>query len=117
MVAEIVDDHELRTGRRQEGIFFAAVSFAGKATSGLGGLIAGIGLDLIDWPRGADIRTAADVPPETLTNLGLLFGPGVAVFGFTAVWLYTRYRLNREKHAEILSQLRVRRAEREETST
>ncbi len=117
MVADIVDDHELKTGRRQEGIFFAAVSFAGKATSGLGGLIAGIGLDLIDWPRGADIRTAADVPPETLTNLGLLFGPGVAVFGFTAVWLYTRYRLNREKHAEILRQLRVRRAETEETRT
>ncbi len=117
MVADIVDDHELKTGRRQEGIFFAAVSFAGKATSGLGGLIAGIGLDLIDWPRGADIRTAADVPPETLTNLGLLFGPGVAVFGFTAVWLYTRYGMNREKHAEILRQLRVRRAETEETST
>ena len=117
MVADIVDDHELKTGRRQEGIFFAAVSFAGKATSGLGGLIAGIGLDLIKWPRDAEIRTAADVPPETLTNLGLLFGPGVAVFGFTAVWLYTRYRLNREKHAEILRQLRVRRAEMEETST
>ena len=115
MVADIVDDHELKTGRRQEGIFFASVSFAGKATSGFGGLIAGIGLDLINWPTGAEIRTAADVAPETLTNLGLLFGPGVAVFGFTAVWLYTRYQLNREQHAEILRQLRVRRAELETT--
>lgn len=111
MVADIVDDHELKTGRRQEGIFFAAVSFAGKATSGLGGLIAGFGLDLINWPRGAEIRTAADVAPETLVDLGLLFGPGVAIFGFTAVWLYTRYRLNRQQHAEILGQLRARRAE------
>ena len=66
-------------------------------------------------PSGAEIRTAADVAPETLTNLGLLFGPGVAVFGFTAVWLYTRYQLNREQHAEILRQLRVRRAELEAT--
>ena len=115
MVADIVDDHELKTGRRQEEIYFASVSFAGKATSGFGGLIAGIGLDLINWPSGPEIRTAADVAPETLTNLGLLFGPGVAVFGFTAVWLYTRYQLNREQHAEILRQLRVRRAELEAT--
>ncbi|MCZ6619573.1 MAG: MFS transporter [Gammaproteobacteria bacterium] len=112
MVADIVDEHELKTGRRQEGIFFAAVSFAAKATAGFGGLIAGFGLEFINWPTGDAIRTAADVPPETLVNLGLLYGPAVALFGFTAVWLYTRYGLNREKHAAILILLKVRRAER-----
>ena len=59
MVAAIVDEQELKTGRRQEGVFFAAVSFAGKATSGLGGLVAGIGLDLINWPRAEAMRAAA----------------------------------------------------------
>lgn len=112
MVADIVDEHELKTGRRQEGIFFAAVSFAAKATAGFGGLVAGFGLELINWPTGPEVRTALDVPPETLINLGLLYGPGVAIFGFTAVWLYTRYGLNREKHAAILSALKVKRAER-----
>lgn len=109
MVADIVDEQELQTGLRQEGIFFAAVSFAGKATSGFGGLVAGIGLDLIQWPQGAAIRTAADVDPEVITRLGLLFGPGVAVFGFAAVWLYTLYRLDRATHAGILTELRARR--------
>lgn len=48
MVADIADGHELATGKRQEGIFFSAVSFANKTTTGLGSLIGGVGLDLID---------------------------------------------------------------------
>ena len=109
MVADILDEQELKTGRRQEGIFFAAMSFAGKATSGLGGLVAGVSLDLIDWPQGEAIRTAADVDPEIIVRLGLLFGPGVAVFGFAAVWMFTFYRLDRDAHAAILVELKTRR--------
>ena len=109
MVADIVDEQELKTGRRQEGVFFAALSFAGKATSGLGGLIAGLGLDAINWPQGEGIRTAAEVDPEIIVRLGLLFGPGVALFGCAAVWLYALYRLDRGTHAQILHELRARR--------
>ena len=43
MIADILDEQELKTGRRQEGMFFSALSFSAKATSGLGGLIAGVG--------------------------------------------------------------------------
>ncbi|MDE0692187.1 MAG: MFS transporter [Gammaproteobacteria bacterium] len=110
MVADIVDEHEYETGHRQEGIFFAASSFSAKATSGIGNVIAGVALDIISWPRGAHIRTAADVPPETLVNLGLVYGPIVAAFGFVSVWCYTHYRLSRERHAEILDVLAERRA-------
>ena len=85
------------------------MSFAGKATSGLGGLVAGVGLDLIDWPAGNTVASAADIPTETLFNLGLLFGPGVALFGIASVWLSSRYRLSRAAHADILAQLERRR--------
>ncbi len=110
MVADIIDEHEYETGKRQEGIFFAASSFSAKATSGIGNVIAGVTLDLISWPRGAHIRTAADVPPETLVNLGMAYGPIVAAFGFVSIWCYTHYRLTRERHAEILEELARRRA-------
>ena len=109
MVADIIDEHEYTTGKRQEGIFFAASSFSAKATTGIGNVIAGVALDLISWPRGAHIRTAADVPPETLVNLGLVYGPVVAAFGFVSIWCYTHYRLTRERHAEILEELGRRR--------
>ena len=110
MVADIIDEHEYETGKRQEGIFFAASSFSAKATSGIGNVIAGFALDIISWPRGAHIKTAADVPPETLVNLGLVYGPIVAAFGFVSIWCYTHYRLTREQHAEILEELGRRRA-------
>ena len=52
MLADIVEESELKTGRREEGLFFAARTFAAKATSGIGTLMAGVALDLIQFPRG-----------------------------------------------------------------
>lgn len=109
MVADIVDEHELATGRRQEGIFFASVSFSGKFTSGIGNVVGGIALDLISWPRGPEIQTAADVPPDTLMWLGLLYGPIVAGFAVVAVWCYSKHQLDRHRHAEIVEELERRR--------
>jgi Na+/melibiose symporter-like transporter len=109
MVADIVDENELKTGKRQEGIFFGAVSFSSKATSGLGNIVAGVGLDLIAWPRGVDIQTAADVPAQTIVNLGILYGPVVAGFAVVSVWCYTHHKLDREAHAEIVVALDARR--------
>jgi GPH family glycoside/pentoside/hexuronide:cation symporter len=113
MVADIADQHELKTGKRQEGIFFGAVSFSSKATSGLGNIVAGIGLDAIAWPRGVAIQTAADVPAETVVSLGVLYGPVVAGFAVVSVWCYTHHKLDRHDHAKIVEQLEVRRATRD----
>ena len=109
MMADVADEHELQSEARQEGIFFGAIAFSSKATAGFGNFIGGIGLDIISWPRGTDIQTAADVPAETLFNLGLLYGPIVAGFSVIALWCYARYDLTKERHAEILEQLNVRR--------
>jgi Na+/melibiose symporter-like transporter len=111
MMADVVDEHELESGRRQEGIFFGAVAFSGKGAAGLGNIFAGVGLDLISWPRGMDIRAAADVPPETLLWLGLLYGPIVSGFAVVSVWCYTHYHLTREKHDAISARLRLAREE------
>ncbi len=110
IVADIVDEHELETGQRREGTFFAAVAFSAKATSGLGGVVAGIALDVIAWPRGAHIQSAADIAPETIINLGLVYGPVIGAFGLFSVWCYSHLRLTRARHAEILEELAVRRA-------
>ena len=109
MMADVADEHEYNTGVRQEGIFFGAVAFSAKATSGVGTLVAGLGLDFIAWPRGAHIRTAADVPVDTLINLGLFYGPVVAGFSIVSLWCYMHYSLGRERHAQIVAELNVRR--------
>lgn len=109
MIADIVDEHELVTHRRQEGIFFAAVSFSSKCTTGLGNLFAGIALDVIAWPEGQGIRTAADVNPETIIHLGILFGPALAIVGVASLWCYSHYQIDRARHDEICAELARRR--------
>lgn len=109
MMADIADQHELDTGKRQEGIFFGAISFSAKGTSGLGNLVAGVGLDVIAWPRGAAVRSAADVAPDTIVHLGILYGPLVAAFAVVSVWCLSHYDLTRERHAEIQAELAERR--------
>ena len=109
-LADIADENELRSGRRQEGIFFSTSSFSLNFATGIGGLIAGVALDAIAWPRGPQIRTAADVAPETLFNLGIVYGPCVVLFSAVTMWCYSNYRLDRDKHARILSQLAERRS-------
>ena len=111
-MADVADEHELESGARQEGLFFGAIAFSSKATSGFGNLIGGIGLDIISWPRGTDIVTAADVPAETLVNLGILYGPVVAAFAIVSLWCYTHYILTKERHADILRHLETRRRQK-----
>ena len=108
MMADVADEHELQAGERQEGIFFGAVAFSAKATSGFGTLIGGVGLDIIGWPRGEDVGVRVEVSPETLVDLGILYGPVVAGFSLVAIWCFTRYDLTRARHARIRAALLAR---------
>jgi Na+/melibiose symporter-like transporter len=104
-LADIADEHELNTGRRQEGIFYAARSFFAKASSGLGHLLAGIAIDVIGFPVGAEPGTVA---ADTLFKLGLVDGPIGIVPGLIAIIFYLQYSLTRESHEEIQQVLRQR---------
>jgi glycoside/pentoside/hexuronide:cation symporter, GPH family len=105
MLADLVDEHELHTGKRKEGIFLSALAFIGQATSGLGGLFAGVALDLISFPKGA---AAGTVPAGTLFKLGLVIGPGMMVLHLLSLIFVSRYRITREYHQQVLAQLAQR---------
>jgi GPH family glycoside/pentoside/hexuronide:cation symporter len=106
MVADVTDENELRTGQRNEGVFFGAYSLADKTAAGLGHFLAGIALDLIVFPVGAG---AADVvSPENVRNLGILFAPGVLVLGILAALALSRYRLSGDEHGRIRAELDAR---------
>ena len=109
LVADIADENELESGKRQEGIFFAAMSFSWKATSGVGSVVAGLALELINWPAGSHIQSAADIPPETLVKLGVIYGPLIASLTLVTVWCYLHLDLSRQKHEATLTELAKRR--------
>ena len=115
MMADVVDEHELGSGRRQEGIFFGAVAFSGKAASGVGNMVGGAGLDIIGWQGGAKLLPA-DIAPDLLVRLGVFYGPVVAGFAVVSVWCYTHYHLDRAKHRQIVAELAVARATREKST-
>jgi Na+/melibiose symporter-like transporter len=105
-LADVADEHELTTGKRQEGIFFAARTLFSKISSGGGHIIAGLGIDLIHFPAAAK---PGQVPDSTLFELGVLNGPLAAVPALLAVVFYARYHIDRKRLAEIQRELAERR--------
>jgi glycoside/pentoside/hexuronide:cation symporter, GPH family len=96
MLADTLDVQELATGKRQEGVFAAALSFSGKATAGMGGMIAGFLIQhVIHWPAHADPRT---VDPHAVTRMGLSAGILVPVLLIVPLMLGAQYRITREGH-------------------
>ena len=108
MLADTIDVQELATGRRQEGVFAAALSFSGKATAGLGTVLAGFLLqEVVRWPAKVDPSL---VDPHMLTRLGLVAGVLVPLLLIIPFSLGFRLRVTRESHARIRAELDQRRA-------
>jgi Na+/melibiose symporter-like transporter len=105
MIQDAVDENELETGERQEGVFISAITFTGKAISGIGNLLGGIALHLIDFPVRADPGT---VPQEKVDLLGWAVGPGLMLLYAIAFVFLRRYRITRARHLEILAELERR---------
>ena len=107
MMADVVEDSELKTQRRSEGLFYAARGFAAKAVSaggiiGAGSIVSLVGLD--------GITSLGDVTHEIRMDLATLFLPiyiGLYLMGLVIV---SKYRITRADHDEHLQQLSVRRA-------
>ena len=91
---------------------FSIRSFAIKATSGIGGLIGGFGLEIIGFPEDA---SASTLTPEVLDGLLFMTGPLYWIIVFSGMLFMALYNLNRGRHEEIMAVLEVRRAEREDS--
>lgn len=106
--ADILDEQELATGLRQEGVVFAAGAFVVKATTGAGSLLAGIVIDVSGMTPGL---TPGEVPQEVLQSLGWFTMLTIVGFALVAFAFFTRLRLSRADHAQVAAQLVARRAE------
>jgi len=105
MVADIVEDSELQTGRRSEGIFFAGISFIRKLSQGVGVMTASAVLWVSGFSTGGGGAGASE---ESIRALG--FGYGVSVLAAWTLMLIcvSFYKISRESHGENLRLLRER---------
>ena len=106
LIADILDEHELKTGYRQEAMFNSAIMFCIKATSGLGILFGGLILSLINLPVQA---APSSVPDETVFNLGFIVGICLPLLHIIPIMMIRRYKITRDVHADIRRQLDERR--------
>lgn len=106
MMADVVEDSEISTGRRSEGTFFAANSFVQKSVSGVGVFMSTVLLSGIGFPRGAQ---PGAVDPEVVRNLGLIYVPLLGVLMTMVIGCLRSYRISRKGHEENLRRLAERR--------
>lgn len=102
MIMDLVEDIQLETGRREEGILFSARTFADKAVSGFGLTLAGVILTFIAFPDNTQIREIYNgtVPSEILADLALWYIPICIVAFGSALIMVRGYTLSRNKHEE-----------------
>jgi Na+/melibiose symporter-like transporter len=102
MTADLVEQAELKTGRRSEGIFFSTVTFVRKCVQGLGLMMASFVLYLAEFPAGAAVDQVSD---EAVWRLGAYYVPVNLLLFMSMMAVISMYRLNREDHEENLRRL------------
>jgi Na+/melibiose symporter-like transporter len=98
MLGDISDEVELESGKRQEGILYAAVSFMQKVNTGLGSFTAGLVLSFIGFQGSVSSS-------DEIYSLIVIQGPVVASLILIPAFLVYRYKITRSRHAEIIRAL------------
>jgi GPH family glycoside/pentoside/hexuronide:cation symporter len=103
ILPDVVEQDELLTGERREGIFYGVKGLLDKVAGALAFFVGGWALELFGF--------VADQPQTDFSLLGirLFFGPVPALVTFVSLFLLTRFPITRESHARMLKKLGERR--------
>ena len=107
MMADLVEQSELKTGRRSEGTFVAAATFIRKMVSGLGVMGATLVLALAGLEAGVKPENVSD---DVVWRLGAFYVPIILSLWMAMMAAMAYYRLDRAEHEDNLRQLAERNA-------
>ena len=105
MIADLVEEAEIKTQRRNEGVFFASVTFVRKVTQGIGAAVAGVLLTISQFPVGA---TPDQVSETVLNTFGWLYVPTIFGLWMIMIACLSLYSVDRKKHEANLETLAQR---------
>ena len=108
MVTDIVEESELKTGRRSEGTFFAGITFIRKLSQGIGVLTASLILAAASIAPGTRVE---DASPDSVAALGWGYATTLLTVWMLMIFAISFYRISREDHARNLEALAARQAE------
>ena len=102
MIADVVEESQLATGRRSEGLLLSADNVLQKIAGSVASIIPGFLLLWVGMPEKAKPES---LDPSIMTNLALLYLPATAVFALMAIGAIMFYRLDRAGHEANLAKL------------
>ena len=102
MVADIVEQSELDTGRRSEGVFFAGISFIRKLAQGIGVMSAS---GILAFAAIVPGMKSTEATPESISALGLGYAVTLLIVWMLMILSLTFYRISREDHEQNLRDL------------
>ena len=108
MMADVVEDSAVKTGRHDAGTFFAASSFMVQCSTGLGIFAAGMILTWSNFPEKADPALVTDVMVKSLLAHYI---PTVLILWTVGVLILLFYPITQKKHEENVARLRAIEAE------
>ena len=112
---DVIEWDELRTRRRQEGIYYGVKNFIRKLTGALAIFIALQALGWFGYQAPHPGVTVFAQSARALTAIRVLIGPFGALLLFSAIIMAWFYPLTRERHARIRRLLERRKARAEES--
>jgi len=110
MIPDVVEEDELNTGQRREGIFYGFFVFLQKLGISLGLAISNYVLELTGYVNQAAGGPLPVQPPAVLLSMRIfvsLVPAAILLVSFAAVYFYP---ITRKKHAEMRSEIASRRA-------
>ena len=95
MLADVIEDSEMKTGHREEGLFFAGNLFMQKCVTGIGTFAAGTLITMVGFPQDA---VPGAVDPAVIDRLMLVFVVLTALFVTAAILMFVRFPLGEDDH-------------------
>jgi Na+/melibiose symporter-like transporter len=102
MIADIVEEIQVKTGKRSEGLLFSADTFLQKLSSGAASILPGMMLALVAFPPRADPAT---LNPQIMYDLIWILMPLTFVLGLAGTLILWFYRIDRSAHEMNLARL------------
>ncbi len=113
MLGDICDESELKSSKRQEGIFYSTRMFMGKSVQALGHLVAGVVLDYyIEFPQGGENTVQpGEVASDIIFRLGLAHALLIVTLAIIGCYFYSKYAITEDVHKQTLKELEKYRIE------
>lgn len=103
MVADLVEDSQVKTGRRSEGLILSADLLPQKVLAAFAVIVPGLMLSWIGFPKDAK---PGQVEPGIISAMGLSYMLIVLICTMASVYTWSKFQIDADRHARNLEKIR-----------